>query len=112
MASIGRRQCAQVVERPSDSAAAKLATPKRCKDAKELKERLTAWSLKVAEYERHFKVIEEAQKIFVVTEMMPEDIKHEFLTEPRKFDEIMAKLEIIINEMMADDGPVPMDLET
>ena len=25
-----------------------LATPKRCKDAKELKERLTAWSLKVA----------------------------------------------------------------
>ena len=26
-----------------------LATPKRCKDAKELKERLTAWSLKVAE---------------------------------------------------------------
>ena len=33
-----------------------LATPKRCKDAKELKERLTAWSLKVAEYERQFKV--------------------------------------------------------
>ena len=30
-----------------------LATPKRCKDAKELKERLTAWSLKVAEYEQH-----------------------------------------------------------
>ena len=26
-----------------------LATPKRCKDAKELKERFTAWSLKVAD---------------------------------------------------------------
>ena len=26
-----------------------IATPQRCKDAKELKERLTAWSLKVAE---------------------------------------------------------------
>ena len=38
---------------------------------------------------------------------MPKDIKREFLTGPRKFDEIMEKLEIIINEMMADDGPVP-----
>ena len=57
-----------------------LATPKRCKDAKELKERLTAWSLKVAEYEHQFKTIDEAQKKFVV------------------------------REMMADDGPVPMDL--
>ena len=35
-----------------------LATPKRCKDAKELKERLTAWSLKVAEYEHQFKAID------------------------------------------------------
>ena len=43
-----------------------LATPKRCKDAKELKERLTAWSLKVAEYEHQFKAIDEAQKTFVV----------------------------------------------
>ena len=41
---------------------------------------------------------------------MPKDIKREFLTGPRKFDEIMEKLEIIVNEMMADDGPVPMDL--
>ena len=41
---------------------------------------------------------------------MPEDIKREFLTGPRKLDEIMEKLEIIINEMVADDGPVPMDL--
>ena len=48
-----------------------LATPKKCKDAKELKERLTAWSLKVAECEHQFKVIDEAQKIFVVREMMP-----------------------------------------
>ena len=72
--------------------------PKRCKDAKELKERLTAWSLKVAEFEHQFKVIDEAQKIFVVREMMPKDIKREFLTGPRK------------NEMMADDGPLPMDL--
>ena len=87
-----------------------LATPKRCKDAKELKERLTAWSLKVSEYEHQFKTIDEAQKIFVVREMMPKDIKREFLTGPRKFDEIMEKLEIIVNETMADDGPVPMDL--
>ena len=41
--------------------------------------------------------------------MMPKDIKWEFLTGPRKFDEIMEKLEIIINEMMVDDGPVPME---
>ena len=87
-----------------------LATPKKCKDAK-LKERLTAWSLKVAEYEHQFKVIDEARKMFVVREMMPKDIKREFLTGPRKFDEIMEKLEIIINEVMADDGPTPMDLE-
>ena len=76
-----------------------LGTPKR-EDAGELKERLTAWSLKVAEYEHQFKVVDEAQKI----------IKREFLTGPRKFDEIMEKLEIIINEMMADDGPAPVDL--
>ena len=42
---------------------------------------------------------------------MPKDIKREFLTGPRKFDEIMENLEIIVNEVMADDGPVPMDLE-
>ena len=42
--------------------------------------------------------------------MMPKDIKREFLTGPRKFDEMMEKLEIIINEMMADDRQVPMDL--
>ena len=87
-----------------------LATPRRCKDAKELKERLTAWSLKVAEYEHQFKTIDEAQKIFVVRDMMPKDIKRESLTGSRKFDEILDKLEIIVNEMMADDGPVPMDL--
>ena len=40
---------------------------------------------------------------------MPNDIKREFLTGPSKYGEIMEKLEIIINEMMADDGPVPMD---
>ena len=37
-----------------------LAKPKRYKGAKELKERLTAWSLKVAEYEHQFKTIDEA----------------------------------------------------
>ena len=47
-----------------------LATPKKCKDAKELKDRLTAWLLKVAEYEHLFKAIGESQKIFVVSEMM------------------------------------------
>ena len=82
-----------------------LATPKRCKDAKER----TACSLKVAEHEPQFKATDEAQKF--VREMMPKDIKREFLTGPRKFDEIVEELEIIVNEMMADDGPVPMDLE-
>ena len=48
--------------------------------------------------------------LFVVREMMPKDIKRQFLTGPRKFDEIMEKLEIIINEMMSYDGPVPTDL--
>ena len=52
-----------------------LATPKRCKDAKELKERLTAWSLKVAECEHQIKTVDEAQKMFAVREMMPKDIK-------------------------------------
>ena len=87
-----------------------LATPERCQDAKKVKERFTAWSLKVAQFEHQFKTIDEAQKIFVGREMMPKDIKREFLTGPRKFDEIMERLEIIVNEMMADDGPVPMDL--
>ena len=63
----------------------------------------------MAEYEQQFKVIDEAQKTFVVREMMPK-IKREFLTGPRKFDEIMEKVEIIVNEMMADDGPVPLEL--
>ena len=65
----------------------------------------------MAEYEHQFKVIEEAQKTFVVREMMPKDIKREFLTGPSKSDEMMEKLEVITDEMMADDGPVPMDLE-
>ena len=70
MASIGPRLCAQVVERPGDSAAAyTYGHPKRCKDAKKLKERVTAWSLKVAEYEHQFKTTDEAQKIFEVREM-------------------------------------------
>ena len=45
----------------------------------------------------------------MVREMIPKDIKRVFLTGPRKFDEIMEKLEIIINEMMADDKNVPME---
>ena len=75
----------------------------KCEDAEELKERLTAWPLKVAAYEHPFKVIDEAQKMFVLREMLPKDIKREFLTGPRKFDKIMEKLEII-NEMMVDEG--------
>ena len=94
----------------TDPAIALQPRPTRCKDAKDLKERRTVWSLEVVEYEHQFKVIDEAQKILVVREMMPKDVKHEFLTGPRKFDEIIEKLEIIINEMMADEGPVPMDL--
>ena len=80
--------------------------------AKELKGKSHGVVMEVVEYEHQFNVIDEAQKTFVVREMMPKDIKREFLTGPRKFDEIMEKLEIIINEMMADDGPVPMDLGT
>ena len=82
---------------PATALQPRLATPKKCKDAKELKERLTAWSLKVAEYEHQFNAIDVAQKIFAVREMTPKDIKREFLTGPRKFDEIMEKLEIVIN---------------
>ena len=76
-----------------------LAAPKRCKDAQELKEKLT----KVAEYEHQFKVIDEALK------MMPK-IKRVFLTGPWKFGKILEKLEIIINERVADNRPVPMGL--
>ena len=59
-----------------------LATPERCTDAEELKERLTAWSLKVSLSTsiNQCKAIYEAQKTFVVREMMPKDIKREFLT--------------------------------
>ena len=64
----------------------------------------------MAEYEHQFKATDEAQETFVVREMMPKDTKREFLTRPRKFDEIMENLEIIINAMTADDGPVRMDL--
>ena len=35
---------------------------------------------------------------------MSKDMKRDFLTGPRKFDEIMETLEIFINEMMASDG--------
>ena len=72
-----------------------------------MKERLTAWSLKVAEYEHQFKAIDEAQKTFMVR---AKDIKRAFLTGQRKLAEIVEKLEIIINETMADDGPVPIEL--
>ena len=69
-----------------------------------------AWSLKVAELEHQFKVIDEAQMTFVVREMMPKDIRRAILTGARKFEEIMEKLEVIINEIMVDDGPMPVDL--
>ena len=75
-----------------------------------VEERLTAWSLKVAGVRAPLQKRLMRHKIFVVREMLPKDIKREFLTGPRKIDEIMEKLEIIVNEMMADDGPVPMDL--
>ena len=79
-------------------------------DAKELKEKLTAWSLKVAEYEHQLKLIDQTQKTIVLREIA-EDIRREFPTRPRKLDEIMKKLEIIIiNEMLADDGPTSVDL--
>ena len=41
---------------------------------------------------------------------MQKDIKRELLTAPRKIDEVWKNLEITVNEMMFDDGPVPMDL--
>ena len=43
-------------------------------------------------------------------DIMLKDIKREFLTGPEKLDEIMEKLDIIVNDMVADDGPAPMDL--
>ena len=46
----------------------------------------------------------------ILASLSLKDIRREFLTGPRKFDEIMEGLEIIVNEMMADDGPEPMDL--
>ena len=39
----------------------------------------------VAQDEHQFTAIDEAQKMFVVREMMPKDIKREFLTGARKF---------------------------
>ena len=69
-----------------------LARHTRCKDARELKEKLTAWSLKMTVNEHHFKAIDAAKKTFVVREMMPKDIKRKFLMGPRKFDEIMEKV--------------------
>ena len=61
----------------------------------------------MAEYEHQVKVIDDAQKTFVVREMMPKDIKREFLTGPRKFrSKSLKKLGIINNETTADDGPV------
>ena len=44
---------------------------------------------------------------------MPKDIRMGNSSRDRgNFDEIMEKLEIIVNEMMADEGPVPMDLRS
>ena len=40
----------------------------------------------MAEYEHQLKVIDEAHKIFVVREMIPKDIKREYLAGPRKFE--------------------------
>ena len=65
---------------------------------------LTAWSLKVAEYEHQFKVIDAAQKTCV--------LRGDDAEGSRTFFEIMEKLEIIIIETMADDGQEPMDLGT
>ena len=52
-----------------------------------------------ARYEHQFRALDEAQKTFVMREMMPKDIQRDSLTGPKKFDESMEKLEIIINEM-------------
>ena len=46
----------------------------------------------MAEDEHQIKVIDESQT-FVVRALMPKDMKRKFLTGPRKFDEIMEKLE-------------------
>ena len=55
-----------------------LETPDtRCRDAEELKERLTAWSLSAAEYLHQFEATDDAQKTFVVREMVPKDIKRD-----------------------------------
>ena len=62
----------------------------------------------MAEYGHKFKAIDEAQKTFVVREMMPKDIKLEFVTGPRKIDEIMEKLKII--KMTQSDSDTSNDM--
>ena len=106
----GRSSGAKSSNDPAPAQKPTLATPTMCKDAKEFKETLTAWQFKVAEYDHQFIVMDEAQKTFVVREAIPKDIQREFLTGLGKFDKILEKLEIIINDLTADDGPVPMDL--
>ena len=74
-----------------------------------MKEKLTAWSLKVAEFEHQFKVIHEAQKTFVVGEIMPKDIQREFWTGTEETRRNNGK--VGDHHQSYDDGPVPMDLE-
>ena len=62
----------------------------------------------MAKYEHQSKAIDEAQKTFVVREMMPKDIKLEFVTGPRKIDEIMEKLKII--KMTQSDSDTSNDM--
>ena len=58
------------------------------------------------EYAHQFKVIDEVQKTFVIRERTPKEIKREFLTGPMKLGEIMEKFDVIINVMIADEGPL------
>ena len=77
-----------------------------------LRIKLTTWSLKVAVYEHQFKVIGEAQKTFMVREMIPKDIDARVLDGAKETRRNHGKVgDHHQRNMMADDGPVPMDLE-
>ena len=74
---------------------------------KELKGMLTARSLKVAEYEHQFKVID-AEDVRVM-DMMPKNIKREFLTGGGKLTKLWKSWRSSSTKLMTDDGQVPMD---
>ena len=73
-----------VIERPSCSASAHICDAQKMQGRKGIEGEFHGMVIESAQYEHQFKVIDEAQKTFVVREMIAEDIKREFLTGQRK----------------------------